>query len=371
MKGALKMTEREVEIFEILKNNPLISQDELAEQLMISRSGVATHIHNLMKKGYIKGKGYIINQDNFVSVIGGNNLDILGIPNDRLITNNSNPGKIYYSLGGAGRNIAFALTKLNVQNYFISVYGNDLNGEKFIHDCREHNMDVSCCEKIDGEHTSSFMYIDNSKGIKIVGINDMEIYDRMTPTFLSKYLDKINSSQYCVLDTNIPEESFNYIYENVNVPIIVKTTSINKDIRILQENMKIDVLVTAPKELEVLLNYYGKKMTDIKSAIRFLLTKNISHIAVYSVHEGLFFESKDHKIHIKKTLTDISNTNGCVATLTSVIIWGLQKGLSWHKIMRYGYTAISICSKSKEPVSSKLNVENLVDEERKIFESAY
>ncbi|MFR9099276.1 MAG: hypothetical protein ACLVI9_05765 [Anaerostipes hadrus] len=130
------------------------------------------------------------------------------------------------------------------------------------------------------------------KRIKIVGINDMEIYDRMTPTFLSKYLDKINSSQYCVLDTNIPEESFNYIYENVNVPIIVKTTSINKDIRILQENMKIDVLVTAPKELEVLLNYYGKKMTDIKSAIRFLLTKNISHIAVYSVHEGFSLKAR-------------------------------------------------------------------------------
>lgn len=115
---------------------------------MISRSGAATHIHNLMKKGYIKGKGYIINQDNFVSVIGGNNLDILGIPNDRLITNNSNSGKIYYSLGGAGRNIALALTKLNVQNYFISVYGKDLNGEKFILDCRENNMDISCCEKL-------------------------------------------------------------------------------------------------------------------------------------------------------------------------------------------------------------------------------
>ena len=72
---SVEMTEREVEIFEILKNNPLISQDELAEQLMISRSGVATHIHNLMKKGYIKGKGYIINQDNFVSVIGGKGIE--------------------------------------------------------------------------------------------------------------------------------------------------------------------------------------------------------------------------------------------------------------------------------------------------------
>ena len=365
------MTEREVEIFEILKKNPLISQEELAEQLMISRSGAATHIHNLMKKGYIKGKGYIINQDNFVSVIGGNNLDILGIPNDRLITNNSNSGKIYYSLGGAGRNIALALTKLNVQNYFISVYGKDLNGKKFILDCRENNMDISCCEKIDGEHTSSFMYIDNSKGIKIVGINDMEIYDRMTPTFLSKYLDKINSSQYCILDTNIPEESFKYLYENVDVPIIIKTTSINKDIRILQENMKIDVLVISPKDLEVLLNYYGKKLVDIASAIHFLLTKNISHIVVYSVHDGLYFEDTDHKIHIKKPLTDITNTNGAIATLTSVIVWGLQKKLTWNKIIRYGYTSISICSKSKLPISPKLNVENLVDEERKIFEPTY
>ena len=48
---------------------------------------------------------------------------------------------------------------------------------------KNNNMDVSCCEKMDGEHTSSFMYIDNSQGIKIVGINDMEIYNRMTPTF--------------------------------------------------------------------------------------------------------------------------------------------------------------------------------------------
>ena len=59
------------------------------------------------------------------------------------------------------------------------------------------------------------MYIDNSKGIKIVGINDMEIYDRMTPTFLSKYLDKINSSILYFRHEYIPEESFKYLYENV------------------------------------------------------------------------------------------------------------------------------------------------------------
>ena len=48
------MTERELEILEILKNDPLISQESLAQKLVITRSGVAAHIHNLMKKGYIK-----------------------------------------------------------------------------------------------------------------------------------------------------------------------------------------------------------------------------------------------------------------------------------------------------------------------------
>lgn len=363
------MTERELEILDILRNNPLISQDELAKQLMITRSGVATHIHNLMKKGYIKGKGYILNQDNFVSVIGGNNLDILGIPDNKLLSYNSNNGKIYYTLGGAGRNIAFALTKLNVPTYFITVYGNDLNGENFIRNCVENNMDISCCERIDNIHTSSFMYIDNSQGIKTIGINDMEIYNQMTPSFLSKYLEKINSSQYCILDANIPEESFTYIYDHVTIPIVVKTTSINKNIRILQKNMNIFVLVTTPRELKILLNHYGQKFTNIKNAMKYLLTKNIYHIVVYSVNDGLYLKSQNQQIHIKKIPQDIINNNGCIATLTSVIIWGLQKNLTWNKIMHYGYTAIQISSQSKHPISSKLNVENLVEQERIIFET--
>ena len=52
------MTEREKEILDILKNDPMISQQELADKLSIARSSIAVHITNLMKKGYIKGKGY-------------------------------------------------------------------------------------------------------------------------------------------------------------------------------------------------------------------------------------------------------------------------------------------------------------------------
>ena len=54
------MTDREQEILEIIKENPMVSQQELADILNITRSSVAVHIKNLMKKGYITGKGYNI-----------------------------------------------------------------------------------------------------------------------------------------------------------------------------------------------------------------------------------------------------------------------------------------------------------------------
>ena len=50
------MTQRERELLNWIAENPLISQQELAEKAGITRSSVAVHISNLMKKGYIAGK---------------------------------------------------------------------------------------------------------------------------------------------------------------------------------------------------------------------------------------------------------------------------------------------------------------------------
>ena len=55
------MTNREAQIFQWITENPMISQEELAAKAGIARSSAAVHISNLMKKGYILGKGYVTN----------------------------------------------------------------------------------------------------------------------------------------------------------------------------------------------------------------------------------------------------------------------------------------------------------------------
>ena len=56
------MTNREKELLQILKENPMISQNDLADMLNITRSSIGVHISNLIRKGYIKGKGYILDE---------------------------------------------------------------------------------------------------------------------------------------------------------------------------------------------------------------------------------------------------------------------------------------------------------------------
>ena len=54
------MTEREQEILQLLREDPMIAQQELADRLGISRSALASHISSLMRQGYVMGRGYVL-----------------------------------------------------------------------------------------------------------------------------------------------------------------------------------------------------------------------------------------------------------------------------------------------------------------------
>ena len=72
------MTQRERQILQWIEADPMISQEALAERAGITRSSVAVHISNLMKKGYIAGKGYVLRSGTYAAVVGGVNVDIGG-----------------------------------------------------------------------------------------------------------------------------------------------------------------------------------------------------------------------------------------------------------------------------------------------------
>ena len=119
------MTQRERQILQCIEADPMISQQKLADQLGITRSSVGVHIYNLMRKGYIAGKGYVLRSGSYAAVVGGVNMDIGGLAYEPLVAADSNPGKITMSLGGVGRNIAHNMCLMGVDVRLLTAYGDE------------------------------------------------------------------------------------------------------------------------------------------------------------------------------------------------------------------------------------------------------
>ena len=171
------MTKREQEILDLIKADPWITQKTIAEQLGITRSSVGVHILNLTKKGMIKGKKYILSEEDYALVIGGANMDISGFPHKTLIFNDSNPGSVQLSMGGVGRNIAENLSRMGVRVKMLSAIGRDVYGEKIILTAvvLKSTWTRSRLSKTAG--TSIYLSIQDDSGEMILALSDM-VYKR-------------------------------------------------------------------------------------------------------------------------------------------------------------------------------------------------
>lgn len=124
------MTQRERQILNWIEADPMISQQELAERAGITRSSVAVHISNLMKKGCIAGKGYIVTRSPYVTVVGGMNMDIGGWPGEELVAQDSNPRRVRMTPGGVGRNIAHNMSLMGLDVRLLTAFGDDVYAQK-------------------------------------------------------------------------------------------------------------------------------------------------------------------------------------------------------------------------------------------------
>jgi pseudouridine kinase len=132
----MRLTLREKELFEVLRKEPLITQGEVAERMGITRSSVAVHISNLIKKGVILGKGYVFNDSASVVVIGESCINI----NVRGENENTSIDIVF---GGFAMDFSRALANFGVNVKVITVTGNDELGNVMINKLREREIDTN------------------------------------------------------------------------------------------------------------------------------------------------------------------------------------------------------------------------------------
>ena len=282
------MTQRERQILNWIEADPMISQQELAERAGITRSSVAVHISNLMKKGCIAGKGYIVTRSPYVTVVGGMNMDIGGWPSEELVAQDSNPGRVRMSPGGVGRNIAHNMSLMGLDVRLLTAFGDDVYAQKLAAVCGELGIDISQSPVIPGGHTSTYLFINDQQGDMQLAVSDMDIYRNLTPRVLAGRKQLLEGSQVVVIDTNLPAESIAWLADNCHAPIFADPVSTVKAEKLRPVLGKLHTLKPNRLEAELL---SGVPITDTDSlhrAAQTLLETGLHRVFISLGADGVY-----------------------------------------------------------------------------------
>lgn len=358
--GVMAMTQRERQVLQLIEANPMISQQELADKLGITRSSAAVHISNLIKKGCIAGKGYVLRSGSYVVVVGGVNVDIGGHSFSPLVQADSNPGRVSMSLGGVGRNIAHNISLLGVDVRLLTAYGDDLNGERVAASCFELGIDMSRALRVPGGTTSTYLYLTDEKGEMALAVSDMEICKQITPQYLAANLQVMQNAQIVVVDCNIPEESLRYLAENLTVPLFVDPVSTVKAVKLKPILHKIHTLKPNRLEAELLSGVKIETEEDVARAADKLLEMGVHRLFISLGADGVLAAMGQEKLWLANLPGNMVNTTGCGDAFTAALVWAYLEGRGLKDTALAGLAAGSIAMESDETINPAMSADALI-----------
>ncbi|PWJ90046.1 pseudouridine kinase [Oceanotoga teriensis] len=304
----------------------------------------------------------------YVSVIGGINID-LNAKTDYNYKFNSNPGNIFYSAGGVGRNIAENISKLGIKTYLFGVVGLDIFGEYVIDTTKNINLDLSRILKTKKYSTGIYLSILNNDNDMSYAISDMKINSLIDRNYIKNNLEILLNSKLCIIDTNLDYETILYIVHFLNcnkIKYIIEPVSIQKINKLY--NIKENIQCITPNIVElrnfidedfVFNNEKEDNDNDIKKIFDLIKYKInfIDDIIVTLGKDGvLFFDIINDEYFYEKSFSiEVINANGAGDAFLAGYSYGIYNEFDKIKSVRLGICNSLINLQSDDTVSKLLS----------------
>lgn len=354
------MTDREEEILTMIRKNPMISQQEIADTLGITRSSTSVHITNLIKKGYIKGRGYIVEAGSYVTVIGAANIDMHGFTNEKLIYQDSNPGVIKISSGGVGRNIAENLARLGITTKFITAIGDDMYGKKILAECVQCGIDTGDALILKDSSTSIYMSIMDVDGDMKLALSEGAAIEKITVDYIKSKHHVLSNSRIIVLETGLSPGVIEYIVTTYkDIPIFLDPVSVKKSSRIKNVLGFFHTLKLNRNEAENLSGITISEEADIKRAISFFLDKGVKNTYITIGSKGVFYNDGNEIKHLAPPSVEVVNATGAGDAFMGGLVYSNLHELTQHESVAFSTGASIVTLSHENTINPSISVETI------------
>lgn len=360
------MTRREEELLQLIKKNPMASQQELADALGITRSSVAVHLSSLMKKGKIKGRAYIIEEEEKLTVIGGMNVDLQGFPTEKMRLYDSNPGTITRSAGGVGRNLAETLAKLETPVRLLSVLGKDEDGDYLYEVTKASGVDVDDVLRSEKSATSVYLSLMDQDGDMLAALNQMEILEELDFSYLESKRELLRRSPALVVDANLKEDVLlELCKEYSDKKIFAESVSA---IKVQKLRRCLPYLYSIKPNLIELESLVGEKlnsMTEYKKALSMLLDKGLHSVFLTLGAKGVLCATKEELFLVKAKPKVLRSATGAGDAFFAGAISALMKKKSFLEASIFAQGA-ALLTFEEDGTLAKLSAEQIEKRRKEI-----
>ena len=360
----MKLNNHERKIIEILKKNPFVNQQFIANELSLSRPAVANMISGLQDKGYILGKPYLLRTEKYITCVGGANLDYIFRLEQELMMKTSNPVISSKSYGGVIRNVAENLARLNHKVSLISVIGDDLAGQDLIEHSRK-LMEVFAVDQLPYEKTGGYYSLINTNGDLDIGFADMSINRLMNRTWVFNHKRDLILSDWIICDTNVAKDGLEALIEfsrNESIKLAIIGVSGPKMKHLPLDLKLVDVLICNADETQ---SYFQTDTLNLETLCQLWLDKGIKKVIVTKGKDGCV-HGEDKSIHYRPSIDvkeeSIKDVTGAGDAFSAALMHGLISGEDLATSVLFGTRSAAYTIQSTSSVNPNLSISLLKKE---------
>lgn len=209
------MTQREQELYDIIRANPSISQNEIARIMNISRSAVSVYLQELYKKKILLGRGYILNEKKYPVVIGPAHVDIRSITDPANVTPAGGyiASQTQVSYGGAAKNIVDYLFNFGQQTRAVLSLGDDDFGRSYINSCEKLGITASDFIILPNVATSVYIeLVDENRNTIVNYYCPFEQIKLITPMDMQAHANVLDTASMFIVHDSIPLSVMEYLH---------------------------------------------------------------------------------------------------------------------------------------------------------------
>ncbi|HZJ99971.1 MAG TPA: carbohydrate kinase family protein [Tissierellaceae bacterium] len=299
-------------------------------------------------------------KDDYAIIVGGINIDIQGFPKNKLILKDSNIGEVKLSLGGVGRNIGENLARLGINTKLISIIGDDPYGSMVLEHSREIGLNLDNTLILEGENTSIYLSILNEDGDMEIAISSMDIYEKMNIEFIKEQKDIIENSGLCIIDTNLPKETIEYILTRFKgVDFFLDTVSTAKTEKVKDLIGCFHTIKPNKFEAEILTGIKIDSDDDLIKATEILHDKGVKRVFITLGDKGVFYSDGVIRGHKSTPKVKIVNATGAGDAFVAGLAYGYMNDIETEEVVDLAMYASIVALSHEDTINPNMSIEEI------------